>query len=107
MDGIKNYLTDMDGVLVQGRTLLPGAAEFVQRLQTQGIPFLVMDYVPGGTLRDRYPDGSVLPLPEVVNYVSQVAAATSPDTKEQLVTHSPVGSHHGLKASSPPNSVNM
>src|SRR5437879_5398336 len=33
----------------------------------QGIPFLVMDYVPGGTLRDRYPDGSVLPLPEVVN----------------------------------------
>jgi len=42
MDGIKNYLTDMDGVLVQGRTLLPGAAEFVQRLQTQGIPFLVL-----------------------------------------------------------------
>lgn len=41
----------------------------------QGIPFLVMDYVPGGTLRDRYPDGSVLPLPEVVNYVGQVGEA--------------------------------
>jgi serine/threonine protein kinase len=41
----------------------------------QGIPFLVMDYVPGGTLRDRYPDGSRLPLPEVVNYVGQVAEA--------------------------------
>jgi NagD protein len=42
MDGIKNYLTDMDGVLLQGTTLLPGAAEFVQRLQAQSIPFLIL-----------------------------------------------------------------
>lgn len=41
----------------------------------QGIPFLVMEYVPGGTLRDRYPDGSLVPLPEVINYVGQVAEA--------------------------------
>jgi serine/threonine protein kinase len=41
----------------------------------QGIPFLVMEYVPGGTLRDRYPDGSLVPLPEVINYVDQVAEA--------------------------------
>src|SRR6516225_7299101 len=25
-------------------------------------PFLVMDYAPGGTLRDRHPKGSLLPL---------------------------------------------
>src|SRR6266487_2953076 len=38
----------------------------------QGVPFLVMDYVPGGTLRDRHPDGSIVPLSDVVNYVSQI-----------------------------------
>src|SRR5215469_11025641 len=42
MEGIKNYLIDMDGVLVRGTTRLPGAAEFVQRLRTQGIPFLIL-----------------------------------------------------------------
>src|SRR2546430_11678964 len=42
MDGIKNVLIDMDGVIVRGATLLPGAAEFVQRLRTQGIPFLIL-----------------------------------------------------------------
>src|SRR5260370_301947 len=42
MDGIKNYLIDMDGVIVRGATLLPGAAEFVKHLRTQGIPFLIL-----------------------------------------------------------------
>jgi len=42
MEGIKHYLTDMDGVLVHGPALLPGAAEFVQRLQTREIPFLIL-----------------------------------------------------------------
>jgi NagD protein len=41
MDGIKNYLIDMDGVILRGTTLIPGAAEFVQRLRAQGIPFLI------------------------------------------------------------------
>lgn len=42
MDGIKNYLTDMDGVILRGTTLIPGATEFIQRLQTKGIPFLIL-----------------------------------------------------------------
>jgi len=42
MDGIKHYLTDMDGVLVHGATLLPGAAEFVQHMQAREIPFLIL-----------------------------------------------------------------
>ncbi len=41
----------------------------------RNVPFLVMDYVPGGTLRDRYPDGSIVPLADVVQYVGQVAEA--------------------------------
>jgi NagD protein len=42
MKGIKHYLINMDGVLVRGATLLPGAAEFVQRLRAQGLPFLIL-----------------------------------------------------------------
>ncbi|MHB8596045.1 MAG: HAD-IIA family hydrolase [Ktedonobacteraceae bacterium] len=42
MDGIKNYLTDMDGVILRGTTLIPGAAEFIQRLQMKEIPFLIL-----------------------------------------------------------------
>jgi NagD protein len=41
LEGIKNYLIDMDGVLVRGVTLIAGAAEFIQRLRDQGIPFLI------------------------------------------------------------------
>jgi len=41
LEGVKNYLIDMDGVLLRGTTLIPGAAEFVHRLQSQGIPFLI------------------------------------------------------------------
>lgn len=38
----KNYLMDMDGVLVRGRTPIPGATDFIDRLTQQGIPFLVI-----------------------------------------------------------------
>ncbi|GHO58421.1 hypothetical protein KSB_68960 [Ktedonobacter robiniae] len=38
-------------------------------------PYLVMNYASGGTLRQRVPRGSRLPLPQVVEYVSQVADA--------------------------------
>src|SRR5258708_37906082 len=41
LDGIKNYLIDMDGVLLVGARPIPGAVEVVQRLRTQGIPFLI------------------------------------------------------------------
>jgi len=33
---------DMDGVILRGSTLIPGAADFVQRLRSQGIPFLIL-----------------------------------------------------------------
>ncbi len=37
--------------------------------------YLVMDYAPNGSLRERHPGGSVLPLATVVSYVKQVADA--------------------------------
>jgi NagD protein len=42
MDAIKNYLTDMDGVLLRGTTLIPGAIEFIQRLRINDLPFLIL-----------------------------------------------------------------
>ncbi len=38
-------------------------------------PFLVMDYAPNGTLRQRHPNGTRLPLATIVAYVRQVASA--------------------------------
>jgi serine/threonine protein kinase len=40
-----------------------------------GIPFIVMDYAPNGTLRQRYPGGTRLSNAEIVRYVMQVADA--------------------------------
>jgi NagD protein len=40
--GSKNYLIDMDGVLVQGNRLVPGANEFIERLKQHGRKFLVL-----------------------------------------------------------------
>ena len=39
---MKNYLIDMDGVLVSGRTIIPGADQFIARLQASGAEFLVL-----------------------------------------------------------------
>src|SRR6266853_115068 len=38
-------------------------------------PFLVMEYAPHGTLRDRHPKGSRLPLSVIVSYVWPLASA--------------------------------
>jgi WD40 repeat protein len=40
-----------------------------------GIPFLVMDYAPNGSLRQRHPSGSILPLSLINTYLSQIAEA--------------------------------
>jgi eukaryotic-like serine/threonine-protein kinase len=37
------------------------------------IPFLIMDYLPNGTLRQRHPEGTCLPLADILTYVEQVA----------------------------------
>lgn len=47
----KWVLTDMDGVLVSGRSIIPGAAEFITRLNQSGVEYLVLTnnplYTPG------------------------------------------------------------
>ena len=49
------------------------------------VPFLVMDYAQNGTLRQRYPRGTRLPLAAVVSYVKQVASALQYAHDERLI----------------------
>jgi NagD protein len=48
----KNYLIDMDGVLVSGSTLIPGADGFIERLRERGAKYLVLTNNPMYTPRD-------------------------------------------------------
>src|SRR5215472_15296267 len=41
----------------------------------ESVPFLVMEYAPGGTLRQRHPRGTRVTVDIVVSYVKQVAEA--------------------------------
>ena len=49
------------------------------------IPFLVMDFAPHGTLRQRYPRGTQLPLATVVSYISAIADALQYAHDERLI----------------------
>lgn len=48
----KHYLTDMDGVLVSGRQMIPGADQFIERLKASGGEWLVLTNNPLYTPRD-------------------------------------------------------
>lgn len=50
-----------------------------------GIPFLVMNYAPNGSLRDLYPAGSRLPLYRVVDLVKQTASVLQYAHDHQIV----------------------
>ena len=42
MEPPKSYVIDMDGVLVRGRTMVPGANDFLRRLEARGAEYLVL-----------------------------------------------------------------
>ena len=53
---------------------------------TDSTPFLVMDYVPQGTLRQRYPKGNRVPLATIITYVEQIADGLQ-YAHEQKIVH--------------------
>ena len=77
MNGGKDYLIDMDGVLVAGTHLIPGADGFLQRLKARGSKYLVLTnnpmYTPGD-LSHRL--GSLgLDVPPDIIFTSAIATA--------------------------------
>src|SRR5437762_6615088 len=49
------------------------------------LPYLIMEYAPNGTLRNRHPRGSCLPLATVVSYVQCIAAPLEYLHEQKLV----------------------
>ncbi len=52
MEILKNYLIDMDGVLISGDTVIPGADQFVERLNASQGKYLVLTNNPIYTPKD-------------------------------------------------------
>jgi serine/threonine protein kinase len=50
-----------------------------------GTPFLVMDYVANGTLRQRFPNGTQLPPETILPFVTQIAAALQYAHDQKLI----------------------
>jgi len=47
----------------------------VAEMNSWRIPFLVLEYAPNGTLRQRHPSGTVLPLGTIIPYIRQISDA--------------------------------
>ena len=68
---------DVEQFRVEARTLAQLLHPCIVRVLDFGMdeftPFLVLDYAPNGSLRQRYPKATQLPLPTIVSYVKQIA----------------------------------
>src|SRR2546425_8800601 len=80
---------DVEAFLTEARTIAHLRHPFIVQVLDFGVegmtPFLVMDYAPGGNLRQRHPKGTLLPLDTVVTYVTQVAGALQYAHQEKLI----------------------
>jgi WD40 repeat protein/serine/threonine protein kinase len=54
-------------------------------ISPEEIPYLVMEYASGGTVRDRYPKGSRVPLAQVVSYAQQIGSALQYAHEQHLI----------------------
>jgi predicted ATPase/serine/threonine protein kinase/DNA-binding CsgD family transcriptional regulator len=70
---------DSNGLMVEAQTLVrlthPHIVRVLDFAVENGIPFIVMEYAPKGTLRRRHPQGARLPPETILPYVQQVASA--------------------------------
>ncbi len=89
----KNYLIDMDGVLVRGRDIVPGAEGFLERLRTRNAEYLLLTnnpiYTPGDLAHRLKTMG--LEVPEERIFTSAVATARFLDTQKPKGTAFVVG----------------
>lgn len=81
---------DVEGFEKEARTVAHLKHSHIVRVLDYDVeedtPFLVMDYAVGGTLRNRHPKGTRLPLTTIISYVNQVADALQ-YAHEQRVIH--------------------
>lgn len=93
---------DLEGFRQEARTLVRLIHPHIVRLLDFGLegntPFLVMDYAPNGTLRQRYQRGERLLLDTVVEYVQQIASALQ-YAHDQKVIHRDIKAVQASRAS--------
>ncbi len=73
----RGYLIDMDGVMYRGGELIPGADEFVRRLQAERIPFLFLTNNSQRTRRDVVTKLTRMGIPAQERHVFTCAMATA------------------------------
>ena len=80
---------DMEKFRAEARVLAhlahPGIVRLLDYHIEGSTPFVVMEYAPNGTLRQRYPKGTRLPFDTIVSYVTQIADALQHAHHEKLV----------------------
>ncbi len=79
----------LDSFLTEAHLLINLVHPHIVRIIDFGIdadtPYLVMDYAPGGNLRQLHPPGTVVPLSTVVAYVSAIASALQYAHRQHLI----------------------
>jgi serine/threonine protein kinase len=63
----------------------PGIVRVLDCGIERNVPYLVMNYAPHGTLRQRHPKGIIVPLDSIVAYVRQVASALQYAHEHKLI----------------------
>jgi len=79
----KSYLIDMDGVIVRGSELIPGADAFLDRLRERGIKFLILTNNPVYTPRDLQHRLQRIGVSIAVEHIYTSALATAQFLKAQ------------------------
>ena len=79
---------DLPAFLNEARTIRFKHPHIVQVLDfgvDHHVPFIVMDYAPHGTLRQRYPKGTQVPLDIIVTYTRQIVSALQYAHDEHII----------------------
>lgn len=81
---------EQDGFYAEARTVARLQHEHIVRVLEFGVkegsvPFLVMEYAPNGTMRNRIPKGTPVPLERILPPFKQVAAALQYAHNERLI----------------------
>ena len=81
--------SDIEKFRTEARTIARLEHPHIVRVLDFGIdgytPYLVMNYAPNGTLRQRHPKGSILPLATIINYVKQLTEALQYAHQQKLI----------------------
>ena len=80
----KSYFIDMDGVIVRGNELIPGADDFIERLHQRGSKFLILTNNPKYTPADLAHRLRRLGFNVTANHLYTSALATATFLKSQL-----------------------